>query len=88
MSACESGRLFELQLTDAMPDWVGSRVRFEIEPPAAGSELTTLRFAHLGWPEVSEHYRISSFCWAMYLRLMKKAIETGEVVPYAERLDA
>jgi hypothetical protein len=37
---------------------------------------------------VNEHYRISTFCWAMYLRLMKKAIETGEVVPYAVRLDA
>jgi hypothetical protein len=45
-------------------------------------------FAHRGWPEANDHYRTSSFCWAMYLRLMKRHLETGEQVPYAIRLDA
>jgi hypothetical protein len=30
---------------------------------------------------------IHSFWWAMYLRLMKRHLETGEQVPYAIRLD-
>ena len=34
------------------------------------------------------HYRTSAFCWAMYLRLLKKYVETGEVVPYERRLEA
>lgn len=84
VSACNPDRIFELELTDAMPDWIGSRVRFELVPDG---EMTTVRFSHRGWPAESEHYRISSFCWAMYLRLMKRSIETGEVVEYAIRLD-
>jgi hypothetical protein len=36
---------------------------------------------------VSAHYRTSSFCWAMYLRLLKRYVEHGEVVPYEKRLD-
>jgi uncharacterized protein YndB with AHSA1/START domain len=81
----EPSRTFELELVTAMPDWVGTRVRFELEPVSAGS--TQLRFAHLGWPRTTEHYRVSSYCWAMYLRLLRRNVETGEVVPYAQRLD-
>ncbi len=40
-----------------------------------------LRFAHRGWPEANDHYRTSSFFWAMYLRFMKRHLETGEQVP-------
>jgi hypothetical protein len=29
----------------------------------------------------------SSYCWAMYLRLLRRNVEAGEVVPYAQRLD-
>jgi hypothetical protein len=45
-----------------------------------------VRFHHLGWPEANEHYRISCFCWAMYLRIMKRNLEYGETVPYERRL--
>jgi uncharacterized protein YndB with AHSA1/START domain len=85
VSACRAPRTFELELVRAMPDWVGTRVRFELEESAGGN--TRLRFAHAGWPAVTEHYRVSSYCWAMYLRLLRRNVETGEVVPYAQRLD-
>ena len=44
-------------------------------------------------PDISTLFRFSrhptsTFCWAMYLRLLKRFVEAGEVVPYAERLDA
>jgi uncharacterized protein YndB with AHSA1/START domain len=82
--ACEPGRSFELEMVDAMPDWLGTRVRFDLTD--LGDGRTQVRFAHLGWPETSEHYRISSFCWAMYLRLLRRSVENGEVVPYEARL--
>jgi hypothetical protein len=47
-----------------------------------------VRFAHRGWPDESDHYRTSSFCWAMYLRLLSRALEFGEFVPYDDRLRA
>lgn len=76
---------FELTLTEAMPDWLGTRVRFLLYEKEG---LTEVQFSHKGWPEESDHFRISSFCWAMYLRLLKRYIETGQVVEYEKRLEA
>lgn len=80
---CVPGKEFELELIEAMPDWMHSRVRFELED--RGSD-TWVRFSHVGWPQADEHYRISSHCWAMYLRILRRYLEHGEHVPYAERL--
>ena len=84
VTRCTPDRSFELELTTAMDDWMHTRVRFELEATPTG---TRLRFSHTGWPEASEHYRSSSFCWAMYLRVMRRHIEYGETVPYERRLD-
>ena len=85
VSRCESDRCFELELTDASADWLGTRVSFDLEPMDGG---THVHFAHRGWPSESQHYRTSSYCWAMYLRLLGRAVERGEVVPYDARLQA
>jgi uncharacterized protein YndB with AHSA1/START domain len=78
------GVAFELQLTHADRDWVGSRVGFELSPSSGG---THVRFYHRGWPEPNDHYRISTHCWAMYLRILRRHLEHGESVPYHDRLD-
>ncbi|HEX4936533.1 MAG TPA: SRPBCC domain-containing protein [Gemmatimonadaceae bacterium] len=85
VSACEPGALFEWEMVEAMADWVGTRVRFALHEVDG---VTTLRFAHAGWGEASEHFRVSAYCWAMYLRLLRRFVESGEVVPYDRRLDA
>jgi uncharacterized protein YndB with AHSA1/START domain len=85
VTACQLYLGFELELTDALPEWVGSRVRFELEPRDGG---TCLHFSHSGWPELSEHFRVSSYCWAMYLRILRRYIEYGETVTYTDRLSA
>ncbi|HMY76632.1 MAG TPA: SRPBCC domain-containing protein, partial [Blastocatellia bacterium] len=72
------------RITVAMDDWMNARVGFRLEERDGATQV---RFHHTGWPEASEHYRISSFCWAMYLRLLKRYVEFGEVVPYDQRLD-
>jgi uncharacterized protein YndB with AHSA1/START domain len=84
VTACEPAKTFELEMTKSDDDWNGSRVRFELAPHKGG---TWVRFRHTGWPDANEHYRISSFCWAMYLRVMRRYLEHGETVPYEERLD-
>jgi uncharacterized protein YndB with AHSA1/START domain len=83
VTACEQDSLFVLEMTRADDDWMGTRVSFALEPKDGG---TWLRFAHSGWPAANEHHRISSFCWAMYLRVLKRHIEHGESVPYDQRL--
>lgn len=80
----EPARGIEWEITTADADWLGTRVGAELTADGAS---TRVRFWHSGWTEASEHYRISSFCWAMYLRLLKRWVETGEVVAYERRLE-
>lgn len=76
---------FEFRITSAPADWRETRVGFQLDEQA---DVTQLRFHHTGWPEANEHFRVSCYCWAMYLRLLKRYVEQGEVVPYEDRLDA
>jgi len=85
VSRCIPNVEFELSVTDAHEDWLGTRVGFVLQERGGSTEV---RFYHLGWPEPGDHYQTSCFCWAMYLRLLRRYIETGEVVPYEKRLDA
>ncbi len=85
VSRVEPGHAFELKLTEAQDDWLGTRVGVELEERDG---TTQVRFYHRGWSEDSRHYRVSNYCWAMYLRLLKRFVEQGEVVPYGSRLDA
>lgn len=76
---------FELHLTRCDPDWQDTRVRFRLEPDGG---LTRVRFEHAGWGEANDHYQVSCYCWAMYLRLLRLYLETGQTVAYEERLEA
>jgi uncharacterized protein YndB with AHSA1/START domain len=80
----EANREFELQMTEADPDWLKARVGFLLRDK--GNNLTEVDFYHKGWPTANEHYKISCYCWAMYLRILKRYLEFGEQVPYEKRL--
>jgi uncharacterized protein YndB with AHSA1/START domain len=85
VTRCVKNSEFELTMIESMDDWLGSKVGFDL---AAGEGNTSVDFVHSGWAGADEHYRSSCYCWAMYLRLMKKYVETGNIVAYGERLDA
>ena len=80
----ELDSMIEWELTDAMEDWMGTRLGFVLRPSGDGTEV---EFHHAGWAEASPHFRTTSYCWAMYLRLLKRFVEAGEVVPYVDRLE-
>jgi uncharacterized protein YndB with AHSA1/START domain len=84
VTRCTPDHAFALGMTHASDDWLGTTVSFVLEPRG---DVTWLHFAHTGWRESSEHFRVSSFCWAMYLRLLKRWIEHGEAVAYERRLE-
>ncbi len=85
MTRCVPEREFELEVTTADPEWIGTRIGFHL----GGTPSATLaRFHHVGWPRDTEHYRTSSYCWAMYLRILRRHLEHGETVPYERRLEA
>lgn len=75
---------FELQILNADPDWNNTRVGFHLH----GAQTTSVCFRHTGWPLPNEHWRVSCYCWAMYLRILRRHLELGEAVPYENRLDA
>jgi uncharacterized protein YndB with AHSA1/START domain len=85
VSQHEPSALFELTLTRADADWAGTRVGFELSALPGGTQV---RFYHRGWPAENEHYRTSCHCWALYLRVLRRYLEHGETVAYADRLDA
>ena len=84
VSRCVPDAEFEFRITGAQEDWLETRVRFLLDDEDG---VTQVRFQHAGWPEANEHYSVSCYCWAMYLRLLKRYVEQGEVTPYEDRLD-
>ena len=85
VTRCVPGQEFELQMTDAHEDWDGTLVGCQLTKE--GQAGTHVLFHHLGWPKENEHWRVSNYCWAMYLRILRRHVEHGEVVPYEKRLD-
>ncbi len=84
VSIFEPEREFELTITDATDDWIGTKVGFVVVEEGSG---THLQFRHTGWSETSGHFRHSSFCWALYLRILRRYLEKGNRVPYTERYE-
>ena len=77
--------IIEYLATQTDPTWNNTRVNIQLTEK---EKLTYIEFIHSGWSQADEHFRTSSFCWAMYLRILKRNIEFGEEVPYENRLDA
>jgi len=75
--------VFELQITQADDEWINTKVGFVL---SAKNNITEVSFYHSGWRNISENYKFSAYCWAMYLRILKRYIEYGEKVPYEKRL--
>lgn len=86
VTACEPPGCFELNVTHAHEDWLGTTVGFRLAE-AGQPTVTGVRFSHTGWPQPNEHWRISCYCWAMYLRVLRRFLEFGEQVDYERRLD-
>lgn len=84
VSKCIPDKEFELTIQNSDNDWSGSKVGFHL---INKNNFTEVQFQHLGWKEDNEHYRVSNYCWAMYLRLLKRYLEFGEVVLYSDRLN-
>jgi len=72
-------------MTEAHEDWKDTRVGCTLTPD--GERATRVLFCHKGWPEGNERWRVSCYCWAMYLRLLWRNLEYGEIVPHEKRLE-
>src|SRR5262245_31960700 len=84
VTRCAQDKEFEFTITHADHDWQNTKVGFTLNDNAG---MTQVRFRHVGWPAENDHYRTSCYCWAMYLRVLRRNLEKGETVPYELRLD-
>jgi uncharacterized protein YndB with AHSA1/START domain len=83
LAKCVAPTEFEMEISNADDDWNGTRVGFRL----SGEKTTAVSFYHTGWKKPTDNWRFSSFCWAMYLRILRRHLEHGETVPYERRLD-
>ena len=66
-----------------MPEWMPTRFGFklsEVKP-----NVTYVQFYHENWSEISQEFRIASYCWANLLRQMKQYLEEGIITPFEQR---
>lgn len=70
------------ECVDSDPEWVGTKVGFELEE-RDGKVALTLR--HMDWREVTEFYRWCNYNWAMFLYSLKQYCEEGGGTPYQRR---
>ena len=62
------------------PEWVGTRIIFELIAGDNGS--TDLRFMHAGWKEGTDFFGICNHTWGHYLTSLKSLCESGDGSPF------
>ena len=60
-------------MTKADNDWTNTILSFEIIE--IDHLRQNLRFEHRNWSSVNDHFRKTSYCWALYLNEIKKMVE-------------
>jgi len=85
VTTCIPSKSIEWEMIECDLDWNNTKVGFNLADKDGG---TFVNFYHKNWPSKNEHFRQSSYCWATYLRLLKRHIEHGEFVPYDHRISA
>ncbi len=69
----DENRALTFQIVKADHDWQNTLVSFEIS--SSDHLHHKLRFEHRNWSQINDHFRRSSFCWALYLNDLKKHVE-------------
>lgn len=73
---------FHIKMTDSDEDWQTTSFGFELENI---NGKTRVKFQHVGWPSCNDHFRKSSFCWALLLQGLKNYVEKDIVIPFENR---
>lgn len=76
------GKELTWKMTGAMEDWMETEVGFRL---LQEDDQTSVLFFHKGWKEVSDHYAISNYCWALLLHGLKQYVEKGTIIPFEKR---
>jgi hypothetical protein len=62
------------------PQWIGTDVRFALEPAPQGG--TRVLLDHTGFTQVDEMFRIVTLGWAQMLLRLKQYLDSGQPAPF------
>ncbi len=78
----EKDKSFQIKMTQSDADWDPTSFGFELEKIEHG---VWVKFWHKDWPSCNDHFRRSSFCWAILLKGLKDYLEKGIIVAFEDR---
>ena len=80
--SCVLDKQITWTITEADADWTGTQLSFEL---IEKDQHTLVRFSHTNWRTVNDHFRRTSYCWAIYLHGLKKFVEEDLIRPFESR---
>ncbi|UOK42017.1 MULTISPECIES: SRPBCC family protein [Flavobacterium] len=83
LSKFNENEAIEFSMTDAMEEWLPTSFGFILKQE--NGDRTYVQFYHTNWYEVSQEFRIASYCWANLLRELKQYLEKGIITPFEDR---
>ena len=78
----ERNKAFHIKVTKADADWDPTTFGFDLSET---QQDILVSFSHINWPHCNQHFKRSSYCWAILLQGLKDYVEKGVIVPFAER---
>lgn len=73
------GKRVAWQCTLEGPDWLGTRVTFDL---SEDNGRTRLLFGHRAWKEVNDHFAHCTMKWATFLLSLREYVEKGAGRPF------
>src|SRR5919112_161918 len=62
------------------PQWIGTEVRFALEPAPQGG--TRILLDHTGFAQVDDMFRVVTLGWAQMLLHLKQSLDSGQPAPF------
>nr|NNC46678.1 SRPBCC domain-containing protein [Winogradskyella sp.] len=82
VKSCKQDHHIHYKMTASDADWNPTTFGLDLlEKPKS----VLVKFWHKDWPNDNDHYKKSSFCWALLLNGLKNYLEKGIVIPFEER---
>ena len=82
VSSIKKNKHIYFKMIESDADWNPTTFGYDI---GHKEDSTYLRFFHKDWPECNDHFKHSSFCWALLLKGLKDYVEKGTIIPFEER---
>lgn len=82
VSSCQKEHHIYYKMTKSDPDWDPTTFGFDLLKIPKG---VLVKFWHKNWPLDNDHFKKSSFCWALLLNGLKNYVEKGVIIPFKER---